>query len=293
MVTKTKQAEREVEDKIRRENDQKSRLAEAALEKEKEEHRANMKIAIEKLSESEIGRKIIEVIGEEELYKYDPNSINALHVDAVIKHSREQKEKLKVQFKKVDYLIRAQHESEVPLLLKHADEEVRKRREIQLADRARAIEKRDRLLRMDGDKNEFLQSIRGQRHEDYVTRLQEFNERLAVERERRLEQLRKEHAEKKKQEWRREKLAKKKRIEDEKRQKIEAERKRIDDERLAESRRVEDERKRKFDEQARKQREREAEIERKLQESKGTAPAPVAPAAPDRRPAPPSDRTPG
>ena len=82
-----------------------------------------MKIAIEKLGESEIGQKIIDVIGEEELYRYDPNSINSLHVDAVIKHSREQKEKLKVQFKKVDYLIRAQHEVEIPLLQKHAEQE--------------------------------------------------------------------------------------------------------------------------------------------------------------------------
>ena len=254
-----------------------------------------MKIAIEKLGESEIGRKIIEVIGEEELYKYDPNSINSLHVDAVIKHSREQKEKLKVQFKKVDYLIRAQHEAEVPLLQKHAEQEVQRRRDIQLAERERAIEKRDRLVRMEGDKNDFLQSIRGQRHEDFVTRMQEFEKRLEVERGRRLEQLRKEHIEKKKLEWRKEKMDKKRRIEEEKRHRIQLERKRVEDERLAETRREEDEKKRKFDDQARKQREREAEIERKLQAEKGSTPPAVSPAGPDRdrRPAPTSERPSG
>ena len=97
MVSKTKQIERDEEDKTRRVADQKRREAEAASEKEKEEHRFNMKVAIDRLRESEIGRKIIDVIGEDELYKYDPNSINSLHIDAVIKHSREQKEKLKVQ----------------------------------------------------------------------------------------------------------------------------------------------------------------------------------------------------
>jgi translation initiation factor 3 subunit A len=168
IVSKTKQAERDEEDKTRREADYKRRLQEAALEKEKEEHRFGMKMAIDKLRESEIGRKIIEVIGEEELYKYDPNSINLLHIDAVIKHSREQKEKLKVQYKKVDYVIRAQHEAEIPLLHKQTEEEARIRREIQRAERERAIERRERLIRMDNDKNNFLQSIRGQRHGDYV-----------------------------------------------------------------------------------------------------------------------------
>ena len=94
------QDQREKEDKSRREADQKRRLAEAASERDKEEHRLNMKIAIDKLRESDIGRKIIDLIGEEELYKYDPDSLNSLHIDAVIKHSREQKEKLKVQHKK-------------------------------------------------------------------------------------------------------------------------------------------------------------------------------------------------
>ena len=258
-------------------------MAEAALEKEKEEHRFNMKVAIDKLRESEIGRKIIDVIGEDELYKYDPNSINSLHIDAVIKHSREQKEKLKIQYKKVDYLIRAMHETEVPLLQKEAEEEIRKRREIQCAERELAIQKRERLVRMEDDKNAFLQSIRGQRHEDFVAQLKAFNERLNVERERRLEQLRKEHVEKKKQEWRNEKRLKQERRKREKEQRIVAERRRVDDERAAEARVADDERKRKFNEQAKKQREREDEVERKMQASKESTYSAAAPAGNVRR----------
>ena len=242
-----------------------------------------MKVAIDKLRESEIGRKIIDVIGEDELYKYDPNSINSLHIDAVIKHSREQKEKLKVQYKKVDYLIRALHETEVPLLQKEADEEIRKRRDIQCAERELAIQKRDRLVRMEDDKNAFLQSIRGQRHEDFVAQLKAFNDRLSKEREQRLEQLRKEHIEKKKQEWRNEKRLKQERVKREKEQRILAERRRVEDERAAEVRVADEERKRKFNEQARKQREREEEVERKLQATKESTYSTTAPAGTVRR----------
>ncbi|CAF3565231.1 unnamed protein product, partial [Rotaria sp. Silwood2] len=283
IVSKTKQAERDEEDKTRREADLKRRLLEAAVEKEKEEHRFAMKVAIDKLRESEIGRKIIEVIGEEELYKYDPNSINSLHIDAVIKHSREQKEKLKVQFKKVDYLIRAQHESEIPILQKQAEEETCLRREIQLAERQRAIERRERLTRMENDKDDFLQSIRGQRHEDYVQEMKEFEKRLQIARQQRLEQLRQEYIEKKKQEFRKEKQLKKQRKQQEKQRQIEAEIKRKEDERLALVRMANDEKNKKLAEQARKQRELEEEIDRRLQAEKEAAHTPTAPSGGSRR----------
>jgi len=265
IVSKTKQAERDEEDKTRREADQKRRLAEAALEKEKEEHRFAMKMAIDKLRESEIGRKIIEVIGEEELYKYDPNSINSLHIDAVIKHSREQKEKLKIQYKKVDYLIRALHESEIPLLQKQAEDEGNRKREIQRAERERAIERRNRLIRMENDKNDFLQSIRGQRHDDFIERMREYEQRLNVARQQRLEELRREYKEKRQQDFRKEKLLKRQRKQEEVQRQLQAEIKRKEEERLAVRRAAEEEKNKKLAEQTKKQREREEEIERRLQ----------------------------
>jgi len=205
MATRHQHDEREKEDKNRRDADQKHRLAEAALEREKEEHRFNMKIAIDKLRQSEIGRRIIELIGEEELYKYDPESLNSLHIDAVIKHSREQKEKLKVQYKKVDFFIRALHEAEVSSIHRQSEDDVQRRRDIQLAERDNALERRERLIRMENDKKDFLLSIRGQRHEDFVTQKKEFEQRLKIARQQRLEQLRKENIEKKKQDWKKNK----------------------------------------------------------------------------------------
>lgn len=266
LATRTQQDEREKEDKSRREADQKRRLAEAALEREKEEHRLNMKIAIDKLRESEIGRRIIELIGEEELYKYDPDSLNSLHIDAVIKYSREQKEKLKVQYKKVDFFIRALHEAEVPLIHNQSEEELRSRTEIQIAERERAIDRRERLMRMESDKRDFLHSIRGQRHEDFVLQMQEFEKRLSVARQQRLAQLRQEYIEKKKQDWKRQKQLQKQQKEEDKKRKVQAELKRQEDERLAKLRAVNEEQNKKLAEQARKQREREEEIERKLKE---------------------------
>jgi hypothetical protein len=224
-----------------------------------------MKMAIDKLRESDIGRKIIDVVGEEGLYNYEPNSLNSLHITAVINHSREQKEKLKIQYKKVDYLIRAQHEAEVPLLQKQTEEEVQRRREIQRVERERAIERRERLMRMENDKNDFLQSIHGQRHEDYMKRMKEFDQRLKIARQQRLEQLRIENIERRKQEIREQKKLKQKRKEEEKQRKIREEIKRKEDERLALLRAAELETNKRLAEQVKKQREREEEIERKLQ----------------------------
>jgi hypothetical protein len=223
-----------------------------------------MKIAIDKLRESEIGRRIIELIGEEELYKYDPESLNSLHIDAVIKHSREQKEKLKIQYKKVDFLIRAHHEAEVSLIQKQSEDDVQRRRDIQLAERELALERRERLIRMETDKKDFLQSIRGQRHEDYVTQSKDFDQRLKVARQQRLEQLRKENVEKKKQDWKKQKqLAKQ--------QKIQAELDRVEAERVAIARVASDAKKKHLDEQFKKQRELEEKMDKKIQEQERDA----------------------
>ena len=265
---KTKQAEREEEEKNRREADRLRRLQEAALEKEKEEHRFSMKMAIDKLRESETGRKIIEVIGEEELYTYDPNSLNSLHIDAIIKHNREQKEKLRIHYKKIDYLIRAMHETELPLIEHKAKEEMCFRYRIQNLERQHAIENRQRLLRMDEDKNYFLQTIRDQRQSDFIERINEFNQRLEVARRQRLKQLRQEYIEEKKENFRKERKSKQQRKLEEKQQKIQAEFRRKEKERLELLRIANEEKYGKLDDQARKQREREAEIERKLQADK-------------------------
>ena len=244
------------------------------MEKEKEEHRLSMKIAIDKLRESEIGRKIIDLIGEQELYTYDPNSINSLHIDAVIQHSREQKEKLKVQYKKVDYFVRASHEAEIPLLQQYATEQFTKRTEIQVDDRKRAIEKRDQLLRMDQDKDEFLRSIRGQREDSYKEQLAAFNQRLAQDKAIRLEQLHTAFIEKKKQDWRKQKVLKKQQMEEEKQRKTLAEKERAEREERQKIRLIQDENKHKLDEIARIQKAKEDEIERRMKEQSKAYQAP-------------------
>jgi translation initiation factor 3 subunit A len=129
---------------------------------------------------------------------------------------------------------------------------------------------------MENDKNEFLISIRGQRHEDYIKDMREYEQRLNVARQQRLVQLRREYVEKKKQNFRREKELAKQRKRDEEQQRIQAEIRRKEDERLAAQRAVDEERNKKLADQARKQRERDEEIERKLQAEKETAHQPAA-----------------
>jgi len=94
IANKHKQTEIEQEYERKRKQDLETRTAQALSDKRDEEHRIQMKIAIDKLRDSDIGRKIIKLMGEEELYKYDPNSLNALHIEHVIKDSREQKRKI-------------------------------------------------------------------------------------------------------------------------------------------------------------------------------------------------------
>ncbi|CAF1486502.1 unnamed protein product [Rotaria magnacalcarata] len=157
---------RERKDKLRRElieryNEGKKSISNIKQdEREKEERRFDMEITIDKLRESETGRKIIELIGEEELYKYDPESLNSLYIDAAIKYSREQKENRNSVSNKTKQKRIQQHHT------------------IQLAERERAIERCERLVRMESDKEDFFLSIRGQRHEDFVLHMETFEQRL-------------------------------------------------------------------------------------------------------------------
>lgn len=265
-ISKEEQAKRNDEEESRRKAEAERRRKEEASEREIEEHRKNVMIAIKKLRETDIGRKIADAIPETDLYTYDPESLNALHIDAVIQYSREQKEKLKVQYKKVDYLVRALHEAELPLLKEFSKQESEKRIQIQREERVIAIEKRDRLVRMEDEKNKLLQSIQGERHNEYVQRLKEYESRLEAERKKNLEKIRKEYVEQKKKEWHDKKQQKKQQKQEEIQQR-KAEKQRAIEEQEREKRRAKDnEQRAKQDEAARKQQARMEEIERKLEQ---------------------------
>jgi len=199
--------------------------------------------------------------------------LNALHIRTVIDFSRDQKKKLKVQYKKVDFLIRAQHEMEVPLIEKQSEEELRLRQEIQLTEREYAMERSKSLLRMEGDKQNFLQSIRGRRHDDFLLQMKEFEQRLQVARQERLEELRKEHVEKKKEQFRKDKQRK---IEEKQRkiqEKQQSKVKREEELRSAKQRAENATRNKELDKQAEIQRARDRAIEEKLNSTR-SAPAP-------------------
>ncbi|CAF0756314.1 unnamed protein product [Didymodactylos carnosus] len=241
----------------------------AIKDKEDEElkdkqHRQLMKMAIDKLRDSEIGRKIIKLLTEAELYKYDPASLNALHIEHVIKDSREQKEKLKQQHRKVDYFVRACHEEEVKLLSIKSEDDITVRRDIFNREREKAHERRKRLTRMDEDKNEFLSSIKDRRHDDYLSQMKAFHQRLQRAKEIKLEELRKENKEKKQQDWIKRKELDEERKQREKQQQIQEDKERIERDRREKERLLESDRRKQLDSIALKQREKEEAIERKL-----------------------------
>ena len=193
-------------------------------------------------------------------------------IEQLRKERREIDEKLKKEERKVDYMVRACHEVEIPLLVIAAekdaierriywDEEEIKRIENLRVERAVQAENRDRLLRMINEKDEFFNKIMEAREEEFKRNLENFQAKLKVERERKLAERKEQRKQKRHQEYLEEIAEKKKREEDSRRA------------------REDEERRKKLDEQAEKQRAKEREIEEKLKSST----APIAPAADVRR----------
>ncbi|RNA26224.1 eukaryotic translation initiation factor 3 subunit A isoform X2 [Brachionus plicatilis] len=200
-------------------------------------------------------------------------------IEEANKAKREMTEKLKKEEKKLDHFVRACHENEISLIQKGAEkeqEDLRKFWDEQEKERIEHLKKealiqkenRERLMRMGDDKDAFFNLILAGRKSEFEQQMKEFTDKLRVSRESKLL----ERKEKRKTE-RRDKYLKE----------IEEEKKR---EEMEKKKRDEEEIRRKADEQARKQRQREREIEEKLakeqvetKKEEKPAPAPYRPRA--------------
>lgn len=246
--------ERMMREAIEREDQQKIREAE-------ELKRRMAKDAVDTLRQTEAGQKILETLDENELYDLKVDEIRLKQYEQLEKERKEQVSKQQKLEKKIDHTERAKRIEEIPLLetlfekQKVQDREAYEKAEAQrieemITQRNLALEHRERMLRIMPEAEKFGETIRGARYKEHKAKLDEWKIRIENTKKRLL----RERAEKRKEDRRiayyREKAAK------EEARKLEEQRRIFEEEKKAK-----EEHNRKMDEQAKKQAEREAEIE--------------------------------
>lgn len=256
----------------------------------------NLKERVQAMSTTVIGKKVLEKL-EKDVKELDPDQLAAIEHDQMAKERKELQSKLKSQEKKIDYYERAKRLEEIPLL-----EEFLKKKQIEdkafwekqeadrienaIAERKHQLAARDRLTRMYGDRDIFMNALREERKSEFVEKLKAFELYLEEERKKRLVQRIEQRRKDRRAAWMREKEEERRRIEDEIRKQKEEE-ERVEREKRAKLREAELE---KLKLQAEKQRLMEERAEQKLAEERAQMtsrePKEAAPQSAWRKPAP-------
>ena len=254
---------REEEARIKKEAEERARQRMA--QEEEELKRRMAKDTIENMRLTEAGQKILETFGEDELADLKVEDIKSKQWEQLEKERKEQIARQQKLEKKIDHLERAKRLEELPLLEEAAkkdvilNKEIFERMELQRieelkAERALALQHRDRLLRMKSEASSFASKIKSTRYAEYEVKVAEWKKKIEKARADRLEERRK----KREEDRRREYYKAKKEEEDRRRE----EEKRAEMERLKKQR---EEERAHLDEVAAKQRQREEEVEAKRQ----------------------------
>ncbi|CAH1784638.1 unnamed protein product [Owenia fusiformis] len=247
-----------------------------AAMKKQEEHdeikRKHAKERLEQLKKSDVGASAFKDLSEQELAELDADEIMAKQVEQLEKEKKELQERLKAQERKVDHFARAKRVEEIPLLLKKFDEdreemknfwyrEEEERITQAKSEREYAIANRERLKRMETDKNAFMNKLKEARQSVYKENVKAFNKRLAEERKRRLEERKQTRKDERRQRYIQEKEEEAQRIRDEKLKREREEKERLEQEQRELEEAAYRDKLAKLEEQAEKQRKREQEIE--------------------------------
>ncbi|KAF6024761.1 EIF3A [Bugula neritina] len=160
----------------------KREMAERERQRAQQEHenirKKEAEKRIEQLKTTDIGIRALEGLTEEELAELDTDDILKKQVEQLEKEKRELQERLKSQDKKVDHFIRAKRLEEIPLLEEHARvmgaqkreqwEQLEKDRiEGLKKERELALKHRDRLKKMQADKDEFIGKLKDSRRDGH------------------------------------------------------------------------------------------------------------------------------
>merc|ERR1719297_580658 len=194
------QIEREEREKQRKENEIRDIQAKHTRDK------------IAQLANTEIGKKVLEGMPAEEIAKMDADEIMAKQVEELEKEKKELQVRLKAQEKKVDHLERAKRLEEIPLLKLQFEEfkeenklvweeQEKERIENEKNQRENDVKNRDRLARMKGDKDQYLDGLLRERKNIFEKKLAEFNVTVTEERKLRLQRRKEEREEERRNRW--------------------------------------------------------------------------------------------
>ena len=252
------------------------------MDKLKAIKKAHMDERIDQIKQTDIGKKILENMKEDEIAELDTDQIMAKQVEELEREKRELAERLKAQDRNLDHMWRARRREEVPLLKaafevdKEEDKVLWKSQEEErikqaVVDREVAVKTRDRLVRMREDKDAFLGDLLSKRKAAYDKKLADFNAKVERERAIRLAERKQRRKEDREAEWLEEKREKEqRRREEEMKRQREEEEKRMAEEK---ARKEEEYRKKReeLDRVAAKQLAREREMEERVQREKEEA----------------------
>merc|ERR1739838_787601 len=158
---------------------------------------------IAQLANTDIGRKVLEGMAQEEIAKLEPDDIVARQVEELEKEKKELQVRLKAQEKKVDHLERAKRLEEIPLLKLQFEEfkeeakvvweeQEKDRIEGEKTQRESDVTNRDRMVRMREDKDKYLESLLKERKNVFEKKITEFEVLVSDERKMRLDRRREE-----------------------------------------------------------------------------------------------------
>lgn len=237
----------------------------------------NMIEKIQQISQTTQGQKILKMI-EEKGTSVDPDEIAREEQNALLRERKELQSRLKSQEKKIDYFERAKRIEEVPMIKDYLKEMVVKeevfwqtqetaRIENAIAERKNAVIQQERLKRINADRDAYMNQLKAERKNLYLEKLKNFNEALEEERKRRLAQRVVDRYKERRDKWLAEREAEKQRkLEEIRKEKEEIQRQ--EQERRNKEREAELE---KLRIQGEKQRAREEDVERKIEEEREKA----------------------
>ncbi|KAI1305932.1 Eukaryotic translation initiation factor 3 subunit A [Halotydeus destructor] len=261
---KNKLIRKQEEERMKRESDE--RAARDKAKKEQDVRRQMVRDTIDQMKKTEVGAKLFETLGEEDLEDMKVDEIKIKQFEQLEKERRELIAKQDKIQRKMDHLERAKRLEEIPLLQaqyeqeKIRDRELFEQAEVErvktiVAERELALTHRDRLLRMRDEATKFANKIKEARSAEYEQRLAKWQDMIAIEKANRMQKRRNDRKEKRRREYESEKKRKdQERAEKEKR------------ERMEELKRIRDKENAEMDAMSAKQKEREMEIERKQRE---------------------------
>ncbi|XP_038070964.1 eukaryotic translation initiation factor 3 subunit A-like [Patiria miniata] len=225
IIEKQQRNQREAEEK-RLEREAQERQRKKELEKVEEIQRSQARERIKMLKQSTVSQKVFKRLNEEELEKLDPDEIMAKHVEQLEVEKKELQMRLKAQEKKVDFAARARRVEELPLLVKQYEQQAVEDRKIweemeeqriaeAISEREKALESRDRLARMAGDKKKFAEMLEQTRYSIYQTKLADYEQLEREERVKRLQERKNRRKEERRLKWLKEREEEEQRKKDE------------------------------------------------------------------------------